>query len=262
MKIQIASDLHLEFLVRRFPDFRAIEPAAADVLVLAGDIHQHDLAADAFSGWPVPVVLLSGNHEYYGSSPAAVNAALEAASARDSNIHYLENRAWTHAGVRFLGCCLWTDYDLYAAPAAAMTAAGRILMDHRRIRLDDHFPFTPQHALELHQGAVAWLREQLANPFDGRTVVCSHHAPSANSTHASYANDPLNPCFMSNLDDLVEMADLWIHGHVHNSFNYSVGRSRVVVNPRGYALNLNQAGSIDELVWENPRFDPALVVEI
>lgn len=262
MKIQVASDLHLEFLVGRFPGFRVIEPADADVLVLAGDIHQHHLAVEAFADWPVPVVLLNGNHEFYGSSPGAVGAALAAASAQAPNVHYLENRAWIHQGVRFLGCCLWTDYDLYGGSANAMVAAERILMDHRRIRLNDHFPFSPRHALEMHRASVAWLSDQLATPFNGKTVVCSHHGPSAKSTHPSFANDPLNPCFMSKLDALVEQADLWIHGHVHNSFDYAAGRSRVVVNPRGYALNLKQAACAEELLWENPLFDPALVVDV
>jgi predicted phosphodiesterase len=262
MKIQVASDLHLELLASRFPGYRPVERTDADVLVLAGDIHQQDRAVDAFADWPVPVVLLNGNHEFYGSSPGAVVAGLETASARVPNVHYLENRVWTHSGVRFLGCCLWTDYDLYGAREAAMAAAGRILMDHRRIRHDDHFPFTPQHALELHWTAADWLSAQLAMPFEGKTVVCTHHGPSAHSTHADYADDTLNPCFISNLDRLVEKADLWIHGHVHNSFDYRVGRCRVVVNPRGYALNLNTAPCVDGVIWENPRFDPALMVEI
>jgi predicted phosphodiesterase len=65
MKIQIASDLHLEFLDQRFPDYRVIEHAGADVLVIAGDIHRNTKAIGAFADWPVPVIYVHGNHEAY-----------------------------------------------------------------------------------------------------------------------------------------------------------------------------------------------------
>lgn len=63
MKIQVASDLHLEFLDQRFPDYRVIEYTDADVLIIAGDIHRNTKAISAFADWPVPVIYVHGNHE-------------------------------------------------------------------------------------------------------------------------------------------------------------------------------------------------------
>jgi len=60
----------------------------------------------------------------------------------------------------------------------------------------------------------------------------------------------------------LSLTDLWIHGHVHNSFDYMVGSTRVVVNPGSYALNIAQANSPDALLWENPQFDPAKIVPL
>ncbi len=69
MKIQLTSDLHLEFLERRFPTERIIVPApGADILVLAGDIHNGAKAVALFADWPVQLLLLAGNHEFYGRS--------------------------------------------------------------------------------------------------------------------------------------------------------------------------------------------------
>jgi hypothetical protein len=90
----------------------------------------------------------------------------------------------------------------------------------------------------------------------------THHGPHRNSVHPRYAGDLLNAAFVSNLTPLVEQADLWIHGHVHDSFDYIVGRCRVVANPRGYARNRLYAESPEQVEWENPGFDPTLVLEV
>ncbi|MBL8383866.1 MAG: metallophosphoesterase [Burkholderiales bacterium] len=261
MRIQVASDLHLELVGRRFPDYLVVEPADADVLVLAGDIHRHADALDAFRDWPVPVVLIHGNHElYHGDVPEAL-AALAAPVAAGSRVRYLDKRRWVCGGVRFLGCCLWTDYALYGAPSEAMALAERLLLDHRVIRIDGR-PFLPQDARDEHRRCRDWLVDELSRPFDGATVVCTHHAPARPSIHADYEDNPLNPCFISELTELMAGVDLWIHGHVHNSFDYRIGRTRVVANPRGYARNLGAARAPEEVVWENPRFDPRLVITL
>jgi predicted phosphodiesterase len=64
MRIQIASDLHLDALQSRFPRSALLEAAAgADVLVLAGDIHLGTGAVEIFADWPVAVIYVNGNHE-------------------------------------------------------------------------------------------------------------------------------------------------------------------------------------------------------
>ena len=261
MKIQVASDLHLEFLAGRFPAYRAIDVTDAEVLVLAGDIHRHAMAVAAFRDWPCPVVLLHGNHELYNSSVESTLAALAAAAPNAGMVRYLEKSEWRYQGVRFLGCCLWTDYALYGDPQGAMRIARSVLMDHHVIRVGAR-AFMPADALAAHMEARAWLESQLALPFDGPTVVCTHHGPNLKSIHPSYENDPVNPCFISDLSELMEKADVWVHGHVHNSFDYTEGRTRVVANPRGYALNLHCAARLEDIAWENKAFQPGLVIEV
>ncbi|WP_050478338.1 metallophosphoesterase [Herbaspirillum rhizosphaerae] len=267
MKIQIASDLHLERM-RDFPGYRAVEPTDADVLVIAGDIHNGTSAIDAFADWPVPAIYVHGNHEAYDAQyPVVVDDIRRHADAHGGNVIHLENNARVIGGVRFLGCCLWTDYALQQDGVepltleAAMEEAGKILYDHRVITMPDGI-FLPQHALQLHRQSRHWLERQLAQDFDGPTVVVTHHGVHPQSIHARFAGSPLNPGFISDLTPLLAQADLWIHGHVHDSFDYEVAGCRVVTNPRGYALNLRQAGSLEELEWENPHFNPQLVVEI
>jgi Icc-related predicted phosphoesterase len=113
--------------------------------------------------------------------------------------------------------------------------------------------FTPEDAIRLHTASRDWLAAMLAEPFYGQTVVVTHHAPSSQSVHTRYARDLLTPAFASNLENLMEgdRAALWVHGHMHESFDYEVYGTRVVCNPRGYAPEAL-----------NPDFRPDWVVGI
>lgn len=264
MKIQIASDLHLDLLYRRFPEFRAVQPAEADILVIAGDIHVHDEAVSAFGDWPVQVVYVHGNHELYGSSRVAVVERLREKS-RGTRLHFLEQDEYVQDGVRFLGCCLWTDFMLIEGMhEEAMLESDRCLMDFKRIVNEDGTPFSAVDSMFEHKRALEWLTRKLAQPYEGRTVVVTHHAPHPDSIHARFAGNILNAAFVTDLGNLMRQyrPELWIHGHVHDSFDYRVGTTRVVANPRGYARNRNSAATPEKLEWENAAFDPRLVVKI
>lgn len=261
MKIQIASDLHLDLLQQRFPGYRAVEFADADVLVIAGDIHHGAAAVEAFADWPVPVIYVHGNHEAYHDRYSATIDNLRAAAA-GSNVHYLECDEYAIGDVRFLGCCLWTDYRLYPErQQAAMQEAENVLHDHRLIQTDRGV-FTAENALQLHRTSRAWLDAKLNESFHGHTVVITHHAPHPLSIAPRFAGSLLNAAFASDLTSLLMRADLWIHGHVHDSFDYIAAGTRVIANPRGYALNRHAAASITQIDWENPRFDARLVVNL
>jgi predicted phosphodiesterase len=261
MKIQIASDLHLEFLERRYPEYRVLEPTGADLLVLAGDIHRGAQAIEAFRNWRAPVVYVHGNHEPYRGHYDATVRRLRSAAA-GTNVHYLERDEYVAKGVRFLGCCLWTDYRLFDSDQlAAMAEADRRLNDHRLIGTDEGI-FSARDAAAVHAASRRWLQMKLEEQFSGPTVVVSHHAPHPNSIHPRFAGSIVNTAFASDLTALIGKADLWIHGHVHDSTDYRIAGTRVIANPRGYALNHQTAASREQLEWENPMFDPRLVIRI
>ena len=263
MKLQIASDLHLEFLQRLFPGERLISPAySADLLVLAGDIANGTEAIELFRDWPVPVLYLAGNHEFYGHSIEQVRTDLRKAAAGTS-ITFMDNDIVDFGGVRFLGTTLWTDYRL------ELNRTQRQLMENAELRINDHFrircndgKFTTTKALAEHELARAWLTQELDKPYEGKTVVISHHGPHPLSVHPRYIGQALNAAFVSNLSELLPKADLWIHGHVHDSFDYRVAGCRVVANPCGYVLNRNTIETVKELIFENNAFEWACVVDV
>jgi Icc-related predicted phosphoesterase len=263
MRIQLASDLHAEFLAYRFPRETGLTPAAnADILVLAGDIANGTSALSLFKDWPVPVVYICGNHELYSQRYEDVFEELHRLT-QGTSITFLERQVVDFGGVRVLGATLWTDYllDGRNRRPEAMSNARRGLNDHRVITTRLGSAFTPTDALEDHEKSRAWLEAELARPYDGKTVVATHHGPHPKSVHAQYAGSDLNAGFVSDLSPLLRHVDLWVHGHVHNSFDYQVGRCRVVANPRGYPMNRGSSSTIDQLRFENPAFDTACVID-
>lgn len=262
MKIQIASDLHLEWVHHSFPDAPALPIAAdADLLVLAGDIHAHMGALHAVRNVKIPVVYVMGNHESYGTSLYGLTDKMKV-QAQELGIHFLEMGELRREGVRFLGATLWTDYNLHGARDLAMERARRSLADHRQIEGKQGLNFSPSQALERHQVTRSWLQAHLNAPYEGKTVVVSHHGPHPEGVPRQFRGDGLTPAFFSDLRPLMPQVDLWVHGHTHSRVDIQEGRCRVVANPRGYPLNLKQVGQVQDLAFENPDFDPLWVIEI
>jgi len=266
MKIQIASDLHLDLLPRLdgTPP-TIIERTDADVLILAGDIHDGCEGIDRFQAWTADtdIIYVAGNHEYYGHVYRSKQAQIRA-RANDVGIHFLEGSSVVLKGVRFLGATLWTDYRLfeprYSQPLA-MHEAKEKLNDHRLIRME-RGAFSPTDALAIHAQSRQWLKVELSKPFDGKTVVVTHHGPDPNSVHEKFKDDLLSAAFVNDLGDLLQGADLWVHGHVHDSFDYQIGRCRVIANPAGYVLNRRSLKDMREAQFENSDFNPRLTVEL
>jgi len=249
MKIQLVNDLHTEF-----GDF-VLPETDADVVVLAGDIGVGRLAI-TWAGEFIEkqVVMVLGNHEYYRQVGTNFVDWMREKAEQYPHIHLLENDQVVIGGVRFLGCTLWTDFAVMGQPAVAAAIAQEKLSDFAVIRTTPgHRPLWPEETIEWHRASHAWLEAKLAEPHDGPTVVVTHHGPSVRSIHPRYNGQWLNGAFASDLGNLVATsgAALWVHGHTHDSFDYHLGETRVVCNPRGYyPEDLNRS------------FDPRLVINL
>jgi len=274
MNVQIASDLHLELLRRdpRLRSWQVVEPAPnAALLILAGDIHQGAAAVEAFLDWPVPVLIVPGNHEAYESTIQNSLAAMRAA-AEGTQVRVLQREVAVIEGVRFVAATLWSDPAVMGErEAAARVALLQTMVDYRLIATDRPGA-NPQDRLTIdettdhHRRDRAWLETVINQDFEGPTVVITHHLPSQRSIAPRYAGSLSNAGFVSELESLMgaERVQLWIHGHTHSSFDYIVAGTRVVCNPRGYARGLgsNPEQARPTLSFENPEFQPALLIEI
>lgn len=264
MRILVLSDLHVELA-----PFRP-RPVACDLVVLAGDIHNGidaiRWARASFDG--KPIVQIAGNHEFWGTNIGETRAALRE-EARRQGVHFLDDERVTIGGITFLGCTLWTDYQVFErdgrtfrmSTAQAMRANQRLIADHRRVRIDDGAGgerlFLPEDAARLHARSRQWLASQLRQPAAGPRVVITHHLPSWRSVVPEYARWVTNAAFVSDLDRWLPDADCWIHGHTHTSHRYRVRDTTVVCNPRGYPDR-----RIEPRAFENPAFQPGLTVDV
>ena len=280
MRIQPLSDLHLEASANRInpvltdaliDDLRA-GAAQANVTVLAGDILTGHLAIErAASIWPAnyPVVIVAGNHEFFGWVYQDALEKMRETAARYPNIHFMENDTVEIQGVVFLGCTIWADGRLWEKPGMPAPRSGRSKapLDEIEVHLQEDLPdfyrikwreggrkIQPHHIFGLHHQSVTWLREQFQAHTGKQIVVVTHHAPSYQSITPAFAQDVLSAGFASHLDSLVQQsgAALWIHGHIHAACDYRIGQTRIVANCGD--IYLSQAFKAG--------FRPDLVVEI
>lgn len=257
-QIWLVSDLHQEWSTNSF-DLAAHAPDAFDVLVVAGDVHTPGTSAlawlaERFPG--VPLVYVLGNHDVYrdGSDDRYTYLDMYARSqdlAARLGISLLVDSQAEHAGVRFVGGSLWTDMRLGThSRAHGLATARKGMRDYARIRRGNgnHRWLRVEETVDMHRATVAYLDGALAVPFDGPTVVVTHHAPSAQSLSDPFMD--LRWAYASSLEPLIEARQpaLWVHGHLHSHSDFTVGSTRVVANPRGHVEELGTSDFVPNLV--------------
>lgn len=265
LRIGLMSDVHLEF-----GDLYPENAGEADVLVLSGDIM---VASDMYGTHRTErfttflencakeynhVVYVMGNHEHYHGD-FAESAKLLRDVCSPLGIHFLDNESVTIEDVTFIGGTLWTDMNkgdeltLYHIRKAmndfrvvrnsnksVSFKSFEVTEEGRQIPTFHTRPatFSPEDAVEEHEKMVEFIRILTEGKFDQKFVVVGHHAPSRLSTHPRYADDVLmNGGYSSSLDEFImdhPQIKLWTHGHTHEPFDYMIGSTRIVCNPRGY----------------------------
>ena len=234
MKIDIYSDTHLDTWARW--DGRATNPAellkelrVGDSAIFAGDAgngsHWYNVMMDGLrEAYDGSVVGEYGNHDYYKSGTGE-NVDPRTRSVK---VHSL-------GGKSVVSCTLWTNFrgtsDILIPALASRSINDWVRIPQFRDHRDSKSWLTPIHLYRAQRSMLLRLAE--TNNID---IVVTHFPPLILSEHESYEGDRLNPYFVNDDPELVEAvnADLWVHGHTHNSFDYIHGNTRVVCNPGGY----------------------------
>ena len=236
MKIQIASDLHLEVRPHHLPngeEFRSV--ADRDLLVLAGDIGTYmNMNALPFierEAAVSPVIYVPGNHEYYSMHMREeIDRVWRRIAKRTGNLHYLIAERVTIDGVRFWGGPLYSDF--FGRRDLAYLKMIRQNIDDFDYQFSSACAWSVNHHLSEHFRQTELLRA-LAGQVD---VVITHWPPTRQAIAPRWRGNSLNGYFVNDQEDLVREvgAKLWISGHVHDSYDCVVGETRCVGNPTGY----------------------------
>lgn len=268
MKVAVASDIHLEF-----GPIELLNTEGAKVLILSGDIcvakdldrpnnpygvidtsSRADRILDFFKKCSEEfetVIYILGNHEHYHGD---INESLDILKdflAHLSNVHVLEKQCVKVEDFMIFGCTLWTDmnkedpntlfhirdymndYRTIKNKAVPVFFNGEDGKKHSRSS-----KFLPEDSVQHHKDTLRILKEQIVENQNAKWIVAGHHAPSKLSTKPQYEHDVMvNGAYSSNLSEFIldhPQIKLWTHGHTHHEFDYMIGSTRILCNPRGY----------------------------
>jgi len=253
MKIAIASDLHLEF-----GDLLIKNEDNADVLILGGDIlvvedlraresanitgeatksqRYHEFMLRCSFQFP-HVIYILGNHEHYHGNFSSSTRKLREYFAHLPNVYILDRETKVIDDVVFIGGTLWSDMN--KSDSLTLFNMRSMMNDFRVIWYGNkNRKFGPGDAVDEHLKMKNYISAVVEGKHDQKFVVVGHHAPSRSSIHEMYQNDTImNGGFSSDMDEFIldrPQIRLWTHGHTHHDFDYTIGSTRVVCNPRGY----------------------------
>ena len=288
MKLQIVSDLHIEFDKspvlggKRF----TLPVTDADAIVLAGDIgvgfdQERNFCEELTQVHQKDVVFILGNHSFYGKGNID-KIRDQWAEVDISGVHYLdEGKSWIKDGTLFVGGILWTNFNRFNQ--ASMDSAAYHMNDyyHSRMYKQDSTSFprwpikngamrrkqvggrseyqlTPRRTADEHTKTLQWMQKVIeSDKVSTKRVVVSHHLPSARSVSLRYSGggpSGLNAAYYSDLDGWIyqqKFIDLWVHGHTHDNQDYELDNgTHVVCNPRGYHGYEENNNFINNLVIE------------
>ena len=283
MRIKLVSDLHLEF-----SDINITNDEDCDVLILSGDIM---VAEDLYDHPVVPsiyeygsfadlgrkqkrvatfrnflkrcsfqfphVIYVAGNHEFYHGKWLRTLKVLSDECAKFPNVYFLEAGSKKIDDVTFIGGTLWTDMN--KGDPLTLHAVRDMMNDFRIIKKENegYTNLKPADTVVRHRHMIGYIKTVVAEKPDEKFVVCTHHSPSFQSVHEQYKHETLvNGAYHSDLSEFIldrPQIKLWTHGHTHHCFDYMIGETRIVCNPRGYE---------NDSYNENTGWNPNIVLEI
>lgn len=267
MKIGYASDIHIEHGVRP----HIVPSEHVDVLILAGDIGKGvsaiEYAHNAFSELATHIIMVAGNHEFWGGTHSKVITAMREYAKQYPHIHFLENDTVEIDGIFFIGCTAWTNHSYGGNTPLNRYAADEKWSDYAEIKWTDygkHYrSMTTNDTVRMNADAHLYIFNQLHKLGRENCVVITHMAPTERSISEKYIENNWNHCYVNTWGNNIAYHGprLWFHGHVHDSFDYMVGSTRVICNPIGYHMvndkgevTMDESGDNNVKVMELPDF--------
>ena len=239
MRIQYASDLHLEF-ADNWRILKQEEPlnVTGDILVLAGDIGylgDDNYLTHPFWDWASShyqqVIVALGNHEFYKYYDLATMHDRLVGEIRP-NIHYYYNNVVRIEDIDFIVSTLWAHINLEEAYVTEHSVT-----DFRRILYgEDILTFSDFN--REHKRCFEFIKKSVSESDANHKIVVTHHVPSFQLMAPEFQGSRINGALTVELADYIEQSDIdyWIYGHSHRNINKIIGNTRCVCNQFGYAF--------------------------
>lgn len=250
IKLQIVSDLHLEF------SYITMDYSGCDILIMAGDIHsdigklKKHILSILKANKSLEIIIIAGNHEHYSKTvPETIEKMTRLLNI--PRCHFLQNNKIEIFGLKFIGSTLWCN-----PPVDCWDGITAGISDFFNIK-----NFSMLDCIKYHEESIKYITENIT---DSETIVITHFLPSFSSINDRYKCDNetekhamINHYYATDLENMILYKNprLWIHGHTHTGCSYYIGNTRVICNPRGYSENYNGNE-------ENRFFNRKMVVEI
>jgi DNA repair exonuclease SbcCD nuclease subunit len=203
------------------------------------------------------VIYIAGNHEFYNGKWNQSLITLSNECAKFPNVYFLEAGSKKIDDVTFIGGTLWTDMNKH--DPLTLHAVRDMMSDFRVIKkdLEGYTNLKPADTVVRHRHMLSYIKQIVAEKPDEKFVVVGHHSPSFQSVHEQYRGETLmNGAYHSDLSEFIldrPQIKLWTHGHTHHPFDYVIGETRIVCNPRGYEND----GYSEDTGW-----NPNIVIEV
>jgi predicted phosphohydrolase len=235
MKVQYASDLHLEFPEnKKFLTIKPLQPEG-DILILAGDVvpfanmAEHNDFFNYLSDHFQTTYWIPGNHEYYHSDIAHKSGTLNEAIKK--NVFLVNNTSILYNDIKLIFSTLWSRIT-----AANQWYIERGMSDFHVIKYQGDY-FSSIHFNQLHEECLNFLKKELLNQDSKKSIVATHHIPTLFNYPSWYKGNVLNEAFAVELFDLIDSSgpDYWIYGHSHNNTpDFTIRKTQLVTNQLGY----------------------------
>ncbi len=219
------------------------------------------------------VLYVAGNHEHYHGDFKFTLSELKKKFAYLKNVHVLDKEVFKLGDYTFVGSTIWTNmnnedpltlfhmkdymndfriiknsnrYVYQNVPVYEYDENGKVKLDenYRQIQIgmkkkEEPSRFTPEDAVEENKKCFEFIKFTVSEAKDGeKVIVVGHHTPSHQSCHPRYAHDTImNGGYHNNYEEYIvdhPQIVLWTHGHTHERYDYNIGSTRIICNPRGY----------------------------
>lgn len=251
MKIQYASDLHLEFSDNGSYLKHNPLQVSGDILILAGDIGylgDDNYSTHQFWDWASEnyqqVIIALGNHEFYKYYDIATLPDGFCGEIRP-NIHYYYNAVVQLPDVDIIVSTLWAHIELENAYYTE-----NYISDFRRIRWGDSLLTFAEFNKE-HRRCFEFIRDAVSSSGAKTKIVVTHHVPSFQMLSPEFVGSRANGAFTVELSEYIEKSgiDYWIYGHSHRNIDVTIGKTKCICNQLGYVFaNEHTSFVVDKMI--------------